>query len=511
MVDQLHRVGVDLVNVVDGQDRIVTTLAWGDDVVVAGREGQRVTVRVPALVGDDGSFAPQLRTGFIPKATSKTLVPADGTAAPKVLRVDFVDVQQGDGAVVETPGGQVVLVDGGENQLFARYLASRFRGTSAAAPREIDCMVVTHGDADHFRGLVRIQESEAHANPVKRLFVHPRRVYHNGLVKRPTSVAELESFGATQAGPDGAPVVTGLESDLLAVPAGQLNRPFRAWQRALEAFATRGPIEFRRLAAGDDDAFGFLAAEGVRVEVLGPVVTSVGGVPGLPFLRTPPDRVGRTAGPVRFGALSAGHTINGHSVILRLTFGAVRILLAGDLNEQVEAELVAAHQAGRIDLTAEVLKVPHHGSADFSPEFLRDVSAAVSVVSSGDESARTEFIHPRANLMCALGRHARPALDHPLVFVTELAAFFKAEGYVTPAPPSPPEPGREPGRGREETTRRRRPFFAFTRQSFGMVRVRTDGRRLLVYTYSGKDDMKEAYAFTVGDGGAIESDRVTKV
>ena len=70
-----------------------------------------------------------------------------------VLKVDFVDVQQGDGAVLETPKGQVMLIDGGDNQMFARYLASRFRGTSDDRPKEIDCILVTHGDADHFEGL----------------------------------------------------------------------------------------------------------------------------------------------------------------------------------------------------------------------------------------------------------------------------------------------------------------------------------------------------------------------
>ena len=50
-----------------------------------------------------------------------------------VLKVNFVDVQQGDGAVIETPDGKVMLIDGGDNQLFARYLAGRFRGTTREA------------------------------------------------------------------------------------------------------------------------------------------------------------------------------------------------------------------------------------------------------------------------------------------------------------------------------------------------------------------------------------------
>jgi hypothetical protein len=38
-----------------------------------------------------------------------------------VLQVAFVDVQQGDGALVQTPSGKMITIDGGENQLFARF------------------------------------------------------------------------------------------------------------------------------------------------------------------------------------------------------------------------------------------------------------------------------------------------------------------------------------------------------------------------------------------------------
>ena len=74
--------------------------------------------------------------------------------------------------------------------------------------------------------------------------------------------------------------------------------------------------------------------------------------------------------------------------------------------------------------------MPHHGSADFSGAFLQAVSPVVSVVSSGDENARKEFIHPRATLVGALGKYSR--LEEPLVFVTELVAFFQVENMVSP-------------------------------------------------------------------------------
>lgn len=72
------------------------------------------------------------------------------------MKVNFVDAQQGDGSVIETPDRNVILVDGGDNQMFARYLAGRFRDTSLQNPKDIECIIVTHGDADPFSGLTAI-------------------------------------------------------------------------------------------------------------------------------------------------------------------------------------------------------------------------------------------------------------------------------------------------------------------------------------------------------------------
>jgi beta-lactamase superfamily II metal-dependent hydrolase len=96
-------------------------------------------------------------TGLIKKNT-KLLYPEE----IRILKVSFVDVQQGDGTVIETPNGHLILIDGGDNTLFARYLAQRFVGSSIKKPLEIDAIVVTHGDADHFAGLTEIYKSEKH-------------------------------------------------------------------------------------------------------------------------------------------------------------------------------------------------------------------------------------------------------------------------------------------------------------------------------------------------------------
>jgi hypothetical protein len=123
------------------------------------------------------------------------------------------------------------------------------------------------------------------------------------------------------------------------------------------------------------------------------------------------------------------------------------------------------------------------------------VSPIISVVSSGDESARKEYIHPRATLMGALGRHSR--VLEPLVFVTEMVAFFNAEGWAT--------------LNDAAKAKKRGPFFAFSRTAFGIVKTRTDGKRMLVYTDSGKADTKEAYAYSLDENGEPIPSPVVKI
>jgi len=161
-------IAVDLASVYEtaDKDNLIRILGWGDRVEVEEENDEHIRIKTTKfLEKSDGSIEPVPTSGFIVPSASSGIEP-DEVVAPKeeagVLKVDFVDVQQGDASAIETPSGQVVLVDGGNNQLFARYLASRYRDTSENEPRDVECIVVTHGDADHFSGLVDIQESEGH-------------------------------------------------------------------------------------------------------------------------------------------------------------------------------------------------------------------------------------------------------------------------------------------------------------------------------------------------------------
>jgi hypothetical protein len=179
---------------------------------------------------------------------------------------------------------------------------------------------------------------------------------------------------------------------------------------------------------------------------------------------------------------------------MRLTYGNVRFMFGADLNAESEESLLHRARADGMSLSAEVLKVPHHGSADFSPRILEAIRPVVSVVSSGDENEAKEYIHPRAGLVGALGKYSRASVEKPLVYVTEMVAFFKRLGLLSARPAD------KPNAASAEINN------AYQKTAFGIVHVRTDGTRVLVATHSGKADRKESYVFTVDALGEVRTE-----
>jgi competence protein ComEC len=88
---------------------------------------------------------------------------------------------------------------------------------------------------------------------------------------------------------------------------------------------------------------------------------------------------------------------NNDSVVLRVRTAGRTLLLTGD----VEVEAQEAIFGAGADLRADVLKVPHHGSAFQFPAFLAAVRASVGIVSVG---AGNDYGHPSPLLLAELGR-----------------------------------------------------------------------------------------------------------
>ena len=175
--------------------------------------------------------------------------------------------------------------------------------------------------------------------------------------------------------------------------------------------------KFEMLSAEDSHLAGYGPAKDLEIQVLGPVPETIAG--------------GRT-GLRSFG--STGKTKNGHSVVLRLRYKDVSVLLGGDLNIPAERCLLEHHTGGldpepstpedrhvlltvaRKVFQVDVAKSCHHGSADFSRTFLQALNPIATVISSGDEEPHS---HPRADALGAIGVNSRGL--RPLVFSTELA------------------------------------------------------------------------------------------
>jgi competence protein ComEC len=94
---------------------------------------------------------------------------------------------------------------------------------------------------------------------------------------------------------------------------------------------------------------------------------------------------------------TAAAEANDLSLVARATVRGVRVLLTGDLGAEAEARL----RTSGIDLRAEVLKVPHHGSADADAGFLAASGARTALISVGADNT---YGHPARSLLETLAR-----------------------------------------------------------------------------------------------------------
>jgi competence protein ComEC len=88
---------------------------------------------------------------------------------------------------------------------------------------------------------------------------------------------------------------------------------------------------------------------------------------------------------------------NDLSLVVRVTYRGLRILFTGDLSAAAEARILATG----VDLRADVLKVPHHGSADADEDFLSATGARVALISVGADNT---YGHPAPDLLRMLSR-----------------------------------------------------------------------------------------------------------
>ncbi len=91
-------------------------------------------------------------------------------------------------------------------------------------------------------------------------------------------------------------------------------------------------------------------------------------------------------------AATDGSTANNASIVLAVRLNGVRILLSGDIEPEAQSRLMVQHP----DLAADVLKMPHHGSARQSEAFLDAVGPRLVTVSAGVDN---DYGHPAAKAL----------------------------------------------------------------------------------------------------------------
>ena len=330
------------------------------------------------------------------------------------LKVFIVDVGQGDGAIIESPSGNL-LIDGGPSKKFHSFLRSLYWPTIKTGKKiHFDAVVMSHPDMDHFRGLTATLEDPDFSFG---------RIFHNGIIRYDKSKPGHPDFdlGRLKTDANGQKLLTETFSTLAQaqtlVESGKLMATFRDFWKAAAKAKVEGRLQgANRITNRDGFLPGFksIGPDKLHIEVLGPVPTSSSGNFEFVTFPDPHKHPGTTP--------SSSHTRNGHSVVLKLTFGNHTFLFGGDLNIPAQDHLIKSHgdpNPFRVD----VAKACHHGSSDFKVDFLKKVNPQVNVFSSGDNKS---FDHPMADAVGAIGRYTRGKI--PLLFSTELARAENKSG-----------------------------------------------------------------------------------
>ena len=285
-----------------------------------------------------------------------TMLSASSTEG--TLRVHFIDVGQGDAALLEFPCGTMLIDTGGEattwkhgqirrvfggGSALAGYLQGFFNAKGTARPR-LDLLLLTHPHVDHTTGVPNVLEA-----------FRPRNIVYND-----------ESRG------------TGYSEQKLA----------------------------RELAEASPDIDGWYVTE-----------QTIPDGTGLTNATIDPIDCGATDPKIRVLWGSARNDSdwhpseykngNNHSVVVRVDYGQASILFTGDLeetekNRKAGIERVLEKYAGTDLLDVDVLQLGHHGSANGNSDALVDaVSPAIAVLSHGPECSTRRghsawsYRHPR--------------------------------------------------------------------------------------------------------------------
>jgi beta-lactamase superfamily II metal-dependent hydrolase len=394
----------------------------------------------------------------------------------RVLEVNFIDVGQGDGCFIVTPDDEFILIDAGQYDNMERFLSWRFNLKYNPNPlKPLKYGIITHPDQDHYRGF-------------DSLFRNSRfrfdTVCHNGIIER----AGNNALGPVSTGPKPRYLldIISTKAELIALLQVEANRGSKVYPTMLfGALQSNRVNDFRLLCNRDNFLPGYEQNKELSLQVLGPV---------------PND--GDTQGRYKFEVFGDdGVTKNGHSIVLKLRYKDISMLLGGDLNAESQEFLLKHYTGispdtndpnqqtellnrGRAVFEADIAKACHHGSHKFLDVFLQCLNPIATIISSGDGESHA---HPRPDALGAFGKNGRG--KRPLIFSTELARSAK-EGVKKPEQlvqrinslRNSITEEQDPDKKAELIARLEGEYYQLERSIaiYGMINVRTDGKRVII-------------------------------
>ena len=335
-----------------------------------------------------------------------------------LLELYFIDVGQGDGILIVTPERKHILIDGGykrskqpHGKSAADFVDWKFFKEYKKENIELDAMICSHCDADHYGGLWDLlSNNEEDKRELDTKTTKVDTFYHAGVSWWKTDTKRRFLGNET----DGVlhDLLTGKTSIKNGLKPNANLRLQGEWAEFLKCVIDSG-ASVKRLSYNPERDFkylkGFEDDKATSIKILGPIETKINGKSVLKDL----------------GSYSTN--TNGNSVLLRIDYGRTRILLTGDLNKKSQQHIIASLSGDLIELAADVSKACHHGSDDCSYEFLQYVNAAATVISSGDDETHA---HPRPNIVAASGATGFKKIENdemvtPLIYSTEISRSLR--------------------------------------------------------------------------------------
>ena len=493
--------GVAMKDAAESGSRICD-LIWGDPLHLTGRvEGDQTEVRAR-------------------DARQPGWIPSDFITDDGLLEFYIIDVGQGDGVLIRTPDDKWHVIDAGvtnEKQMTkkgaANFIRWKFLRDLQLPDARLTSVVVSHPDSDHYGGLINLLTGDL-ADTRPTFVVEVETFYHCGMGRFDgsaplgrieegrTIAAPIDGFGVSEK----ANFIVDLLGDKasFAAPFAPFTEEFTLLANAVLADNVLSVSRLGIEEGGSEWFPGYAPADGVTgpggaaltVRILGPLIESFT----------------TSTGEARKGLRSLGGdsiTRNGHSIVLRFDYGAARILMTGDLNTKSQRLLLSRIPAE--EFAVDVMKGCHHGAEDIDMRFLKAAAARATVLSSGDNE---DYAHPRPVIMGASAFYGRAILttegEHypPLVYSTELARSVKLK-YAdrvqvdhdgdphTARKPFPVDQSRIRAEGESEFRYFGRTPIA-TDLIYGLVNVRTDGRRILCATMEEKGSAFDIKVFEAG-------------